>query len=56
VLLCLFEKYDVDAITRLNGMFAFAIYDRDTRTLLLARDRLGIKRCTTGRAEQFQVI
>lgn len=30
-------------LPRLNGFFAFAFYDRNAQTLLLARDRFGIK-------------
>lgn len=43
VLLRLFERDGSDCLTRLRGMFAFAIHDRSSDELLLARDRLGIK-------------
>ena len=32
-----------ETLKRINGMFAFAVWDRKTRTLYLARDRVGIK-------------
>ena len=37
------EQWGEACVTRLRGMFAFAIWDRNHGTLFLARDRLGIK-------------
>ncbi|MCB2047813.1 MAG: amidotransferase 1, exosortase A system-associated [Novosphingobium sp.] len=43
VILAAWQQWGRDCLPRLNGMFAFAIYDLDARTLFLARDRLGVK-------------
>lgn len=43
VLSHLYEEEGAACITRLRGMFALAIYDVQTQTLVLARDRFGIK-------------
>jgi asparagine synthase (glutamine-hydrolysing) len=43
VILHLYEEFGAACIERLNGMFAFAIWDDRNQTLLLARDRYGIK-------------
>jgi asparagine synthase (glutamine-hydrolysing) len=43
VVLHALAHWGTDALTRFNGMFALALYDRERRELLLARDRYGIK-------------
>ena len=39
----LYDEYGLEFVTRLNGMFAIALWDSQCRRLLLLRDRLGIK-------------
>ncbi|MCP1608195.1 N-acetylglutaminylglutamine amidotransferase [Pseudomonas citronellolis] len=43
VLLKGYHAWGKELLPRLNGMFAFAIWERDARRLFIARDRLGIK-------------
>jgi len=43
VILESFVQYGPDFVHRLNGMFAFAIYDKQERKFFLYRDRMGIK-------------
>ena len=38
-----YEEWGVDAVKKIDGMFAFAIWDSNKRTLWLARDRMGKK-------------
>ena len=42
-ILHLYEESGVEGINRLRGMFAFCIWDRNKRRILLARDRFGKK-------------
>lgn len=43
VLLAAWRQWGVDCLGRLDGIFAFAIYDRQLKKLYLVRDPLGIK-------------
>ena len=43
VVLYALAEWGVQALDRFNGMFALALWDRKSQTLLLARDRYGIK-------------
>ncbi len=38
-----YESWGADAFARLRGMFGLALWDASSRTLLVARDRVGIK-------------
>jgi asparagine synthase (glutamine-hydrolysing) len=38
-----YEQWGVKGLERLRGMYAFALWDRQTRSILLARDRVGKK-------------
>ena len=43
VILAAWQRWGVECLSRLEGMFAFALYDLGERTLFLARDRFGVK-------------
>jgi asparagine synthase (glutamine-hydrolysing) len=43
VILAAYQRWGKDCVKHFNGMFAFAIWDKNVRELLIFRDRLGIK-------------
>lgn len=43
LLVHLYQEYQLDMVSLLNGMFAIAIYDRNLEKLFLIRDRMGVK-------------
>lgn len=43
VLLQAYEEYGISMLNRLNGMFAFSLYDKKKNLVILARDRIGKK-------------
>ena len=43
VILHLYEEYGKNCVKHLRGMFAFAIWDRNNRTLFIGKDHLGQK-------------
>lgn len=43
VIIHLYEEYGVKCVDRLNGVFAFSLWDKNNYRLFAARDRLGIK-------------
>ena len=43
VILKAFDKWGYDSVNHFRGMFAFAIWNKNTKKLLLCRDRFGVK-------------
>ena len=48
IILALYEKYGIDFIDMLNGIFAFALFDKEKNRFLIARDHIGIIPFYTG--------
>lgn len=43
VIIAAYAKWGIEALSRLNGMFALALYDHERDELVLARDPVGVK-------------
>jgi len=51
IILALYNKFGNEFINKLNGIFGFALYDKEEDTFLIARDHMGIIPLYVGRDE-----
>ncbi len=56
VLLMLYREYGKEMLRKINGMFAFAIYDFEKNEMFIARDRMGKKPLYFSQAENAFVF
>lgn len=56
VLLVGFQHWGEDILTRLNGMFAFVVWDEKSRRMFVARDRFGEKPLFIGKGQLNTVV
>lgn len=45
VVLKAFDKWKEESVKKLNGIFAYAVYNEKENSLFIARDRIGVKPC-----------
>lgn len=45
VVLKAYDKWQEESVKKLNGIFAYAIYNKEDNSLFLVRDRIGVKPC-----------
>jgi asparagine synthase (glutamine-hydrolysing) len=50
-IIALYERYNVDFLNKLSGIFAFVLYDKLTNEYMVARDPIGVVSLYTGRDE-----
>jgi len=56
VLLVGFQQWGEGVLTRLNGMFAFVVWDENSRRMFVARDRFGEKPLFIGKGQLNTVV